>query len=314
MSKRVRKICPICGKVFETYPSSNQTYCSKFCGEHSPERNNKIRLKLKGKPSPRKGIEISGRYKKICPVCNKEFKTLKRKQIHCSQKCSGMSPIRAKKISLSHEGKSKPWLRKERVLRVLRICPICRHRFKVISTSSKVCCSLKCSYKLPRRSQKLREGRLGKKCSKETREKQSLIRKRYCKKHPEHLQRIWELQRRKPTKPEKTFSNFVDEFNLPYRYTGNNKFRIENINPDFVNINGKKEAIEIQGCFFHGCKQCYPHILNKKAIKLVDSIVRHDKYRDKIYKKYGWKVIKIWEHEINDNSFKNKLLKEGGQR
>ena len=65
------------------------------------------------------------------------------------------------------------------------------------------------------------------------------------------------------------------------------KFWIENINPDFVESNGRKIAIEVFGDYYH-------NPLLKKGLKWS----RTQPGREEIFKKYGWKSLILWEHEI----------------
>ncbi len=84
------------------------------------------------------------------------------------------------------------------------------------------------------------------------------------------------------TKPEMKFMRIIRKHNLPYKYTGNGSFWIENINPDFVQTNGKKICIEIWGDYWHNL----PKEIKKDEKKL------------EILQKYGWHRIVIWEHEL----------------
>jgi len=73
---------------------------------------------------------------------------------------------------------------------------------------------------------------------------------------------------------------------------GDGSFVINGFNPDFVNINGQKKIIELFGDYWHRNTQ----------IK--------DKKRIKTYNKYGYKVLIVWEHELeNINKLKIKLQK-----
>lgn len=93
---------------------------------------------------------------------------------------------------------------------------------------------------------------------------------------------------RKPTKPEVKFMDLCDEFNLPYKYVGNGDFWIENKNPDFVNCNGKKVAVEILGDYWHTEKEF--------------------EERQELFRTYGWKCIGIWEHEIMSEDNVEKIV------
>ena len=91
----------------------------------------------------------------------------------------------------------------------------------------------------------------------------------------------------RPTNPEKRFMEICKKHKLPFKYVGDGKFWIENINPDFVESNGKKICVEIFGEYWHS------PLYNRKL-----KLDRTFKYRIKILKKYGWKCIIFWESEM----------------
>jgi len=59
------------------------------------------------------------------------------------------------------------------------------------------------------------------------------------------------------TSIERTIQAIVLGKNLPYQYVGDGQIWIDRMNPDFIHST-KKEVIEIFGCWFHGCKTCFP--------------------------------------------------------
>jgi len=71
-----------------------------------------------------------------------------------------------------------------------------------------------------------------------------------------------------------------------YKYVGNGKFWIEGFNPDFINTNGCKKIIEAYGDYWHN----------------LPTYKERDIKRLKMYKKYGYKTLIIWQHELNDLS------------
>jgi G:T-mismatch repair DNA endonuclease (very short patch repair protein) len=90
----------------------------------------------------------------------------------------------------------------------------------------------------------------------------------------------------RPNKLELRFKNFLDE-NFPneWKYVGDGYTWIAGKNPDFMNINGKKQLIELYGNYWH----------------------RDDNPQDRIdhFKKYGFDTLIVWEEELKDT---NKLL------
>lgn len=71
--------------------------------------------------------------------------------------------------------------------------------------------------------------------------------------------------------------------------------------PDFV-FPKQKIALFVDGCFWHGC----PKHSNKPKVnknywkkKLEGNKIR-DKFVNRVLKKLGWKVVRVWEHELKE--------------
>ncbi len=94
------------------------------------------------------------------------------------------------------------------------------------------------------------------------------------------------LRRRTPTRLEETFSAIIQKHNLPYRYVGNGAFIIENCNPDFINTNHEKIAIEVYAKFYKE--------LDGRTVK------GWKRKRNATFKKYGWQVIYFEASEVNE--------------
>lgn len=71
---------------------------------------------------------------------------------------------------------------------------------------------------------------------------------------------------------------------IDYKYVGDGKFWIEGFNPDFINVNGCKKIVEAYGDYWH-------NLPNYKI---------RDEKRLKMYKKYGYDTLVIWQHELNN--------------
>ena len=72
--------------------------------------------------------------------------------------------------------------------------------------------------------------------------------------------------------------------------------------PDIV-LKRKKIAIFVDGCFWHKCKKHYVQPKTKKSfwIKKINQNVKRDKIVNQTLRKDGWKIIRIWEHEIKNS-------------
>lgn len=115
----------------------------------------------------------------------------------------------------------------------------------------------------------------------------------------------------KKTKPETALQKFLRKKNV--------KFKINYCNlpgnPDIVLFN-KKIAIFVDGEFWHG----YRWEEKKKKIKSnraywipkIERTIARDKQNNKKLKKAGWRVIRLWEHQIKKDLTKciQKIMKK----
>ena len=84
--------------------------------------------------------------------------------------------------------------------------------------------------------------------------------------------------------------------------------------PDLV-LKKYKTVIFVDSCFWHGCKKhCrLPSTRKDYWIPKIEKNKQRDKEVKKYYKKIDWRIIRIWEHDINKNLDKiiikvNKIL------
>ena len=80
--------------------------------------------------------------------------------------------------------------------------------------------------------------------------------------------------------------------------------------PDIV-FTKRKIAIFIDGCFWHKCSKCFikPRTNAKFWNKKIYSNVQRDKVVSTELKSKGWKVLRIWEHELRkEKIIKRKIL------
>ena len=101
----------------------------------------------------------------------------------------------------------------------------------------------------------------------------------------EHIRKV--LTRRIPSSLEELFQKIIDKYNLPYKYVGNGAFTIDHYNPDFININGQKIAIEVYARFY--------------KLRCNKTIEEWKEKRSKVFKKYGWKIIYFDETEVKED-------------
>jgi hypothetical protein len=111
-------------------------------------------------------------------------------------------------------------------------------------------------------------------------------------KDPEYQKKIRLALNRRPNKAELQLYNILQEI-IPgdYQYVGNFKFFVGGKNPDFRNVNGQKKLIELYGKHWHDPRK-FPNSQSPEQ-------------RIRYFKKYGYKTLIVWEHELKD---KEKLV------
>jgi DNA mismatch endonuclease (patch repair protein) len=69
--------------------------------------------------------------------------------------------------------------------------------------------------------------------------------------------------------------------------------------PDFV-FAKERVAVFVDGCFWHGCaKHCRMPASNRKYwLAKIERNVRRDRATRKALRGKGWKVVRVWEHEL----------------
>lgn len=124
--------------------------------------------------------------------------------------------------------------------------------------------------------------------------------------------RSWNMSRIKSrdTKPELLLRKAL--FTRGFRYRINKK----NLpgQPDIV-LKKYKTIIFVHGCFWHGHSNCKRSGIPKSNrdywVAKINSNIERDKSNEKLLKKEGWNVVKVWECEINTNLEKtlNQIIK-----
>jgi DNA mismatch endonuclease, patch repair protein len=84
--------------------------------------------------------------------------------------------------------------------------------------------------------------------------------------------------------------------------------------PDFV-FPKQKIALFVDGCFWHGCPKPKHSNMPRNNQEFWAKKLKANKDRDKFVtrelRKMGWKVIRVWEHELRDPAkVAKKLLKQ----
>jgi len=99
-------------------------------------------------------------------------------------------------------------------------------------------------------------------------------------KTPEWISNIMKARGIKPNLVEQALINIFVEYNLPFKYVGRGDFILGGKCPDFLNVDGKKQLIELFGIYYH---------------PLFDMAKRIEHFRQ-----YGFSTLIIWEDELGD--------------
>ena len=79
--------------------------------------------------------------------------------------------------------------------------------------------------------------------------------------------------------------------------------------PDIL-LTHTNTIVFLHGCFWHKCPKCYKEPKSRKEYWLpkIENNVKRDKKYARMLKSEGYKVIKVWEHEVKKDF--NKALKK----
>lgn len=283
---KIKKKCLFCGKIFKVCPSKvNRKFCSLVCrnrdyskrtgfwlGKHRSEgTRRKTSTKLKGRfvgPNNHNWFE---KERKICPICGKGFYVRKygpKKfcSLPCYWKWLSQNPTELIKRKIST--KLPP-----------RKCLVCHGVFQP-HDSKQIYCSRWCYHK-DERIRKIRsETHRGRRNSLETREK---IRSA----------RLKQIFPPRDTLPEKLFEKvLIENWIVGWK----KHVPVGKIcQPDFV-FPKQKIAVFIDGDYWHANPRFY-HRLNETQ----EFNAGRDTKANDFLRKEGWKVLRFWEFDINNN-------------
>ena len=143
-------------------------------------------------------------------------------------------------------------------------------------------------------------GRMGHTVSDKTRQKIAVGVSRTLKemwKDSEFASMMAESWNRRPNFPELQLQSILDKhFPDEWKYTGSGSFWVEGKNPDFTNVNGRKQVIEMFGVYWHD-SSLFPDRLNE------EELIAH-------YKSFGFDCLVIWEYDVWDEMLVLKRIKE----
>ncbi|MFA5762945.1 MAG: very short patch repair endonuclease [Bacilli bacterium] len=81
--------------------------------------------------------------------------------------------------------------------------------------------------------------------------------------------------------------------------------------PDFC-WRKQRIALFVDGCFWHGCPKCYRQPKSNVIYwkKKIERNKRRDKEVNRNLTRIGWKVVRIWECQIESQQTVNRIKKE----
>ena len=94
----------------------------------------------------------------------------------------------------------------------------------------------------------------------------------------------------KPNKTEQMLADLISDNSLPFKYVGDGQFILGGKVPDFLNINGRKQVLELYGDYWHAGEDPQDRI--------------------DYFKEYGFDCLVIWEHELKDKDAVIDKIKE----
>jgi len=97
----------------------------------------------------------------------------------------------------------------------------------------------------------------------------------------ERMKPVWAGQNRRPNKVESKLNNLLQgRYPNQWKYVGDGQVRIGGLNPDFINIDGKKAVIEVMGYYWHSDED--------------------EERRKEVYNRYGFNCLVIWVTTADD--------------
>lgn len=102
----------------------------------------------------------------------------------------------------------------------------------------------------------------------------------------DHARKLIQGRGHKPTDIERELTGLLSDQHLPFRYCGDGQVIIGGKCPDFININGRKQLIEIFGRYWHD---------------LLDPARRVAHFAQ-----YGFNTLIVWDEELK---FKDRLIR-----
>lgn len=276
-------ICEHCGKNFYRIPYREYRFCSRTCSNKTPSSH--IRDK--------KDKYLRSRYKP-CSVCGEYAERKGDRCIKCfrdKQRKESNPPELIEFIKQNFVDKGGQWISDQTGHSVSRVRRIAYKIGLIVSRKG-----IQQQYN-DSRERMIRDNPMFKQ---ETRDKVT----KYWKDHPDERIKLIEklmighqkIQKSKPNKLEIKLFGYLDQLGVEYE-----PFFL--IKPKFIvdALVGEKTIIQADGDYWHG----HPRFVNLTERQLAQQ--KRDKAQDAYLTKCGYKVIRIWESDMNVETVKTKL-------
>jgi len=226
----------------------------------------------------------------ICQNCGKTFYRYPSQAVRarfCSRTCQGKINIRAtfsresiERRAKTRRGFNQPKEVKDKISNTLTGRSLLTA--KQIKERTRAC--LQCGNPLYEPPHRVRRGE-GKFCSARCRELYHWANPEYRNKRALAIKRGQSIR---PTSPEKQLIGLLATHFPQFKYNGDGRLGVTlgGLTPDFVNINGKKDLIEVFGDYYHS-----PEFLGNKW-------KGSELGRIMVYNSLGYRCLVIWEHEL----------------
>lgn len=297
----IERICQQCGKHFEVQPSRVEQGKGKFCSKKC-YTSSMVGKHLSTKTREAISRALTQSIELVCQYCGKNFsisrpsraKNGRRK--FCSRECfyqyrreqSPSSETRLK-ISTSLQGRPKTEITRVKLSQARIGKPLSVNHRRRLSEARKLWSNSHQYHHPEEVKQKLSIIKSGRKLSPETRKKLANIGALKWQ-EPQYVKMMLEARRQRPTKPESYLGDILNRCIPEFQYNGDFSFGITlgGLIPDFVNVDGKKEVIELFGDYFHS-----------------ESFAKYDWRRSElgkvmVYNSLGYQCLVIWEHELKN--------------
>lgn len=240
-----------------------------------------------------------------CRRCGTKFhasKSAKRK--YCSDECARAA---RKGVSISDEHKKKQSYSARHRNKASAVCYVCGKRFKkrpsMIERSDKHFCSRECyskhnseAFKGDNNPQYGKPSSFrGRTHTDEAKKKLSDTRKELFK-DPEfkdrHVKMAMKSLQASPNKTEQRMIDIISAYDLPFEFTGDGKFILHGLCPDFVSTDGTNKIIEVFGEHFHDPEKAFVKV----------RWTQQEFGRKAIFSQLGYDCLILWYKEIKSST------------